>query len=194
MARLPTLAFLSAAALALAAAPAHAAPVTVAGASPDSTLMVEDESEHGADQLELTLIGPVALGAEDFTNREGGNPPLWPDEALLVDETLPSPDGTTRILSGGAVNAAAAAVELTFEGGRTVHYPTVEGSAYHGRQAGLVRFFLGETTLSEEAVDDDAVRMRLLDSSGAVIGVAKDPDTERSIALMRRSAGARSSG
>ena len=184
----------AAVALALTAAPAGAAPVTVAGTSPDSTLMVEDIKEHSTDQLGLTLVGPVALGAEDFTTREDGDPPLWPDEALLVDETLPSPDGTTRILSGGAVNAAATAVELTFEGGRTMRYPTVDGSAYQGRQAGLVRFFLGETTLPEEDVDDDPVRVRLLDASGAVIGVAKDQDAEQSVALMRRRAGGAGSG
>jgi hypothetical protein len=189
MLRLPTIALLAAAALALAAVPAHAAPVTVAGASPDSTLMVQDISERGFDRLELTLVRPVALGAEDFTTGDSGDPPLWPDEALLADEELPSADGTTRILSGGAVNAAAATVELTFEGGRTVRYPTVEGSAYQGRQAGRVRFFIGETTLPEEDVDDDAKGMRMLDASGAVIGVAKDRDIEHSIPLMRRSAG-----
>jgi hypothetical protein len=125
MLRLPTIALLVVAGLALAAVPAHAAPVTVAGASPDSTLLVEDISERGFDRLELTLVGPVPFGAEDFTTGDSGDPPLWPDEGLLSDETLPSPDGTTRILSGGVVNAAAAAVELTFENGRTVRYPTV---------------------------------------------------------------------
>jgi hypothetical protein len=188
MRRLPAIAVLCAAALALAAVPAHAAPVTVAGASPGSMLTVEDVSERGFDRLEITLISPVADGAGDFTS-DRGHPPLWADEGLLADTNLPSPDGTTRILSGGVVNAAAAAVELTFDNGRTVRYPTVDGSAYQGRQAGRVRFFLGETTVPEADVDDDAVGMRMLDSSGAVVGVAKDRDVEHSIPLMRRSAG-----
>jgi hypothetical protein len=180
---------LAAAALAVTPASAHAAPVTVAGASPDSVLAAEDVREHGSDQLELTLVGPIALGATDFTDRESGDPPLWPDEALLVDEHLPSPDGTTRILAAGAVNAAAASVELTLEGGQVVRFPTVDGSAYQGRQAGLVRFFLGDATVPSDDIDDDPVRVRLLDASGAVIGVVKDPDSERSVRLMRRSAG-----
>jgi hypothetical protein len=189
MARLPTIAAFSAAALALAAVPAHAAPVTVVGASPDSMLTVEDIEERGFDRLDINLIGPAAVGGEDFTTGESGDPPLWPDEGLLADTELPSSDGTTRILSGGVLNAAAAAVELTFDNGRTVRYPTVEGSAYQGRQADRVRFFLGETTLPEADVDDDAAGMRMLDASGAVIGVAKDRDIEHSIPLMRRSAG-----
>jgi hypothetical protein len=180
MLRLLPVAVLAAAALALSAGPAAAAPVVVAGASPGATLSAEDTRFGPHEELTVTLTGPADAGdPDDFTTSSGEEPPLWPDEVVLASETLPSPEGTTRILVGGATSAAAASVELRFDDGRTLRLPTLDSSAYQGKYAGLVRFFLGEITVPDADVDDDPAQVRMFDAAGAVIGVFDSPDVTR---------------
>ena len=88
------------------------------------------------------------------------------------------------------MSAAAAAVELVFRGG-SARVPTVAGEAYTGRHAGHVRFFLGQVRLIGEDTDSDPVTVRMLDASGAVIGVERSPTTTvRQQVFRRRAAGA----
>lgn len=189
MARLPKIAAAAAAVLALAAGQADAA-VTVAGAPPNAMLTAADGTNDGRAELDLTLIGPADAGTPgDFTTTESDPPPVWADEAVVASETLPSPDGTIRILVGGAVSAEAATIELGFGGGHFLRVATSESSAYQGRNAGQIRFFLGEVTLPEADVDDDPESIRMLDASGAVIGVAHSPDIKHTVPISRRRAG-----
>jgi hypothetical protein len=196
MHRPATIAILAAATLALGAAPAGAA-VTVAGAPPGATLTVEDARDNGADALKLELIGPNEGGtsAEDFTTGDTEPPPLWPDEVRVASEDLSDldDDKTTRILVGGAVNAAAASVELKWaDRPELLRLPTLDGGAYQGRHADQVRFFLGEITLPQRDIDDDDVQVRVFDAAGAVIGIHDSPDqTQRVDLAQRRVAGAR---
>jgi hypothetical protein len=138
----------------------------VAGAAPGPTVAVQDVG----DKIAITLAAP---GAESVT--ETSVPPLWPDEAVIAKTTAGG-----EVFVGGAVDPAAASVEITFEGDQVIRVPTVASVAYAGR----ARFFVGQVTSRD--IDDDPTTIRVLDDSGAVIGVAKSPDTERSVPLLRR--------
>ena len=176
---------------AVGAAASHAGPppppgVIVAGQSPGSTLTVADAIVAGSDRLELTLDVQPSV---DFGFSERSDPPLWPDEIVLVSYGQDDGSGATRVSVGGAVSAVAAAVELGFAGGQVLRLPLLAGDAYTGRYAGRVRFFLGEVTLAAKDADDDPALVRMLDASGAVIGVARSPTPTRSVELLRRRAG-----
>ena len=159
----------------------------VAGALPGPTLDVVDATQDGEDVLELTL-GVPDPGFDDFSRDA---PPLWPNQAIVISTSQDASNGVERVIFGGAVNAAAAAIELEFRGAPVTRVPTLAGEAYTGRYAGRVRFFLGEVTLSGKDSDDDPVAVRMLDASGAVIGVERAPSpTVRQTVLRRRAGGA----
>ena len=158
----------------------------MAGAPPGPALAVGDGREDGQDLITVSVAVP---GADTAT--ETAYLPVWPDEALIATAFK---DG--EVFFGGAVDAAAASVEIEFEGDQVVRVPTLAGEAYTGRNAGRVRFFLGQVTSVD--VDDGPRTIRLLDAGGTVIGVAKSPDTERAArgpaASRRRRARAGQSG
>jgi hypothetical protein len=178
------------AAVALALAFGHAgtaaaqSEVTVAGGSPGPTLQVADAD---ARYLDVTLQSTGE--AEPDLDFERDDPPLWPDEAIVATLAKDGAGGASVVSAGGAVSAAAATVEVGFRGGHVLSLPALAGEAYTGRHAGRVRFFLGTITLPDGVTDDDPVSVRMLDASGAVIGVAASPDAERREVVLRRRAG-----
>ena len=95
----------------LAAAPAGAQ--VVAGAPPGPTLTAS--AKH--DKLTLTLTAP---GAEPVTETE--DTPAWLDEVVLATAF-----DAGQVYVGGAVDAAAASVELGFEGGQVIRVPAPGG-------------------------------------------------------------------
>jgi hypothetical protein len=176
--------------IAFAACADRAAAQVVAGALPGPTLDVADATEDGAPRLELTLTSPDPdEPAGRALDLEGGEPPVWPDDATIATASVETSGSSTLVYFGGAVTAEAAAVELTFKGGVAVRVPTVAGEAYAGREAGRVRFFLGEATLAEDT-DDDPELVRLFDAAGAVIGVPRrSPLPSQSVRVLRRRIG-----
>jgi hypothetical protein len=178
------------AAIALALAFGHAGTasaqteVTVAGGTPGPSLQVADTTDGS---LDLTLEVPG--DSEPATDFERDDPPLWPDEAIVATHAEEAAGGATEVFIGGAVNAAAATVEVGYAGGHAVRLPTLAGEAYTGRNAGRVRFFLGTIVLPERFASDNQVSVRLFDASGAVIGVAQSPDVERREVVLRGRAG-----
>src|SRR5689334_10007963 len=108
--------------------------VIVAGAAPGPTVAVQDVG----DEIAVTLAAP---GAEPAT--ETSVPPLWPDEAVIA--TTFKGD---QVYIGGAVNPAAASIEITLEGDQVIRVPTVASDAYPG-----ARFFAGQTTSRD--IDDN---------------------------------------
>jgi hypothetical protein len=170
-------------AFAVCADPAAAQQV-VGGTPPGATLAVADVEDAHA--IELTLGAPDAdEPAGRATTDLNDAPPLWPDEAVVV--TLSRGDAG-QVVFGGAVEAAAAAVELRFADGHVVRAATFAGEAYTGLWAGRLRFVLGETTIGE-GVDGDPVSVRMLDAAGAVIGVERSPVRVRSARVLTRRAG-----
>ena len=158
-----------------------AAQQVVGGALPGPTLAVADV--EGA--IDVTLDAPDAGEPSGrATIDENGGPPVWPDEAVVVSVTQDDGD----VVFGGAVNGAAATVELGFADGQVVHVPTFAGEAYTGTWAGRLRFFLGEATVGA-GTDSDPKTVRMLDASGAVIGVARSPVRVRSARVLRRRTG-----
>ena len=99
-----------------------------------------------------------------------GGAPLRPLRAVLV--TTVDED---RLVAAGAVPAAIARAEAELAGGRRVGFETVPGPGYHGRHAGMLRFFLASLPLTDPA-DDEAgglVAVRFFDASGALAGIAE---------------------
>src|SRR3954454_19804573 len=115
--------------------------VIVAGAAPGPTVSVQD----AGDKIAITLAAP---GARSVT--ETAPPPLWPDEAVVATT---STDG--EVFVGGAVNPAAASVEIGFGDGRLTRVPGVAAEAYADR----ARFFAGQVTSRDS--DDDPTTIRV---------------------------------
>ncbi|WP_157592008.1 hypothetical protein [Solirubrobacter soli] len=162
----------------------------VAGGLPGLTLDVADTTnEDGEPQLKVTLTSPdVDEDGGRLVEPDSGDAPVWPDQAIVASGSVERPDGSMQVYAGGAVSADAATVELTYAGGKVLRLPTVAGEAYTGRDAGRVRFFLGELTLGEDA-DDDPDSVRVLDASGTVIGVPVSDSVLRKARVLRRRAG-----
>lgn len=186
------LALFLALAIAFGATETATAQTLVAGSSPGPTLTVVDKTERTEQLMELNLHVPNAADPSDpFDNLESGNPPLWADEAILASEGgVESEDGPRRVVVAGAVNAAAASVEIGFDDAQTVRIPTIAGEAYTGRYAGRVRFFLGEAMVAKDT-EDNPRTLRMLDGNGAVIGVGIGPDSNRKARVLRRRVGGR---
>ena len=170
--------------IALADTAAAQTEVVVAGTPPGPTLQVADATDGS---LDLTLEVPG--DTEPETDFERDDPPLWPDEAIVATNANEGAGGTTEVWIGGAVSAAAATVEVGFDGGHVVRLPTLAGEAYTGPNAGRVRFFLGTITLPERHASDNQVSVRTLDAAGTVIGVPESPDVERREVVLRGRAG-----
>src|SRR4051812_3886830 len=117
-----------------ASAQTNAPPVVVAGGLPGPTLTGADVSEQGLDELAVT-VGAVGSKAA-LLDTETDSVPLWPEQAVVDAVGDDSVEGATRVFTGGAVNAAAATVELGFKDGSVLRLPTIAGEAYTGRYAG----------------------------------------------------------
>src|SRR4051794_1248449 len=151
-----------------------------------ATLAAADRRDRYGDQLVLTLraIDPGS-DPDSFAETNSEIVPLWPDESVVVSENTFRDDDTERIVVGGAVSADVAAVEQRFENGAVLRMATVPGDGYAGRYAGRVRFFAGETVATGEE-SDDLGRLRMLDASGAVVGVAGEAERhDRDVPLLR---------
>jgi hypothetical protein len=174
-------------------ATAQAPPTAVVATTPlGATLAAADRRDELGDEMVLTLraIEPGS-DPDSFAETEAEPVPLWPDEAVVVTENLArdDDDDTERVIVGGAVSADVAAVEQRFDNGRVLRMTTTPGDGYAGRFAGRVRFFAGEIVVSGDD-EDDLGQLRMLDASGAVVGVFGYPDApDRHVRLLRRRAG-----
>ena len=176
-----TIALLAGAATADAQAPDFEPPpaptaATVISAG-DATLAVADRDDG---DIRLVVRGPDGLEDDDDQV-----PPLWADEAALAHADRFNPDDTRRVLTGGAVVAAVAAVELRYRSG-SVRVDTVAGEAYRGSHAGRLRFFLTDVTLPA-GIGATPDLVRLFDASGKLLGIrflGPLPAT-RSLSLLR---------
>src|SRR3954447_8053846 len=111
-----------------------AAAQVVAGALPGPALGVAGTPEEGETRLELTLTTPDEdEPAGRAIDSESGEPPVWPDQAIVVTASAETPGGAEHVFLGGAVPGEAATVELGFAGGPVLRLPTVAGEAYTGR-------------------------------------------------------------
>jgi hypothetical protein len=132
--------------------------VVVAGGPPGPTLATDGTG--------------LRLSLGDLEATASSSAPRWPDEVEYL--AIPK-DGS--VYFGGAVDPAAASVELGFNGGQVVRVPTVP----HAR----ARYFVGQVASAEEEPET----IRTFDAAGTVVGVAMSPDSTRHAEFFRRDVG-----